>query len=244
MTNYVLIGGAWIGAWAWKDVAMHLRAHGHNVYPLSLTGLGERAHLGRPEVNLETHITDVTNLVEFEDLSNVVLVGHSYAGLVVTGVADRLGSRLSALVYLDSAPFLDGECHLDPYPPSARENLERVVAEYGDGWRLPFPSFEELGANASLNGLTLEHRSLMLRHAVAQPFQTYTQPLHLNGTGEGTYQRIIVACEDGQHLLTMPIPRFQALNMAPWHVIKLDTGHWPMLSEPSAVAEILEGITA
>ena len=91
MATYVLVGGAWIGAWAWKSVAADLRARGHVVYPLSLTGLGERAHLARPEVDLETHITDVTNTLEFEDLSDVVLVGHSYAGSVITGAADRAG---------------------------------------------------------------------------------------------------------------------------------------------------------
>ena len=121
--------------------------------------------------------------------------------------------------------------------------MERIVAEHGDGWRLPFPSFEELGADASLDGLTAEHRSLMQRHAVGEPFQTYTQPLRLNGTDKGTYQRIVIACQDGQKLLTLPIPRFQELNAPPWRVINLDTGHWPMLSQPSAITEILDDIT-
>lgn len=105
MATYVMVGGAWIGAWAWQRVARGLRANGHEVYPLSLTGLGERAHLARPDVDLETHIADVINLLEYEGLDDVMLVGHSYAAFVITGVADRAGDRLGALVYLDSARY-------------------------------------------------------------------------------------------------------------------------------------------
>src|SRR3712207_1296724 len=108
MTPYVLVGGAWLGGWCWQRVARRLREEGHDAYPATLTGLGERVHLASPEVVLETHITDVVNLVEFEDLHDVVLVGHSYGGLVVTGAADRLPERISELVYLDTAPLLDG----------------------------------------------------------------------------------------------------------------------------------------
>ena len=242
MATYVLVGGAWIGAWAWKSVAADLRARGHDVYPVSLTGLGERVHLARPEVDLETHMSDVTNLLEFEELSNVVLVGHSYAGSVITGAADRAGDRLGALVYLDSGPFFDGESQLDFYPPPAREQIERIVTEHGEGWRFPFPSFEELGANASLSGLTPRHRSFMQRHAVDQPFRTYSQPLRLNGSKQERYQQIVIACEDGQQLLGMDLPRFQAINKPPWRVHTLETGHWPMLSTPDALAEILDGV--
>src|ERR1700730_15016370 len=105
MAAYVLVGGAWMGAWVWKSVSQRLRARGHDVFALSLTGLGERVHLGRPDTNLDVHITDVLNLMQFEDLTNVVLVGHSYAGAVVTGVADRAADALQHLVYCDSAPL-------------------------------------------------------------------------------------------------------------------------------------------
>jgi pimeloyl-ACP methyl ester carboxylesterase len=242
MATYILVGGAWIGAWAWKSVTADLRDRGHVVYPVSLTGLGERAHLARPEVDLETHIADVTNLIDSEELSDVILVGHSYSGTVVSGVADRRGSRLSALGFLDSAPVFGGERFIDFSPPDAQEELKRKVAEQGDGWRLPFPSWDALGASASLTGLTAEHRSLMERHAEAQPFQTYLQPLRLQGNGEESYKHIVIACEDGQMLLGMDMPRFQALNVPPWQVIKLDTGHWPMLSAPGDLAEILHSI--
>jgi len=101
-----------------------MRHEGHEVYTLTLTGLGERAHLARLEVDLETHITDVVYVFEYEDLRNIVLLGHSYAGVVVTGVADRIPDHLSQLVYLDTAPLLDGVALIATYPqPSDEQGL-------------------------------------------------------------------------------------------------------------------------
>ena len=88
MAAYVLVGGGWLGGWCWQGVARQLREEGHDTYPVTLTGLGERVHLASPQVDLETHVADVVNLIEFEDLRDIVLLGHSYAGVVVTGVAD------------------------------------------------------------------------------------------------------------------------------------------------------------
>ncbi len=129
MADYVLVGGAWLGGWCWQPVARRLRDHGHDVYPVTLTGLGERAHLANPGVDLNTHITDVTNLIEYENLHDVVLLGHSYAGLVVTGVADRVPDRISRLVYLDTGPMPDGVTLIDTFPPEIRQCIE----ELGEG---------------------------------------------------------------------------------------------------------------
>src|SRR5829696_1516909 len=127
MTTYVLVGGTWLGGWCWQPVARRLRDNGHDAYPVTLTGLGERVHLASSEVDLETHITDVVNLIEFEDLHDVVLVGHSYAGAVVTGVADRVPEHISQLVYLDTAPLPDGTTLIETFPPEARRAIERQV---------------------------------------------------------------------------------------------------------------------
>ena len=127
MSTYVLVPGAWLGGWSWQPVAAQLRAHGHAVYPVTLTGLGERSHLASPEVDLDTYIADVVNLVDFEDLHNVVLVGHSYAGLVVTAVADRIPERIAVLAYLESGPVPDGATYLDMQPPPAKQLIERLV---------------------------------------------------------------------------------------------------------------------
>ena len=105
MSTYVLVGGAWIGAWAWQDVARRLRADGHEVYPLTLTGLGDRVHLTSPDVNLETHIADIVNTLISEDLHDVVLVAHSYASVPLTGAADRASERIARLVFVDTAPI-------------------------------------------------------------------------------------------------------------------------------------------
>ena len=241
MATYILVGGAWIGAWAWKSVARGLRARGHEVYPLSLTGLGDRAHLANPDVDLETHITDVTSLMESEELDDVVLVGHSYAGAVISGATNRTAEKVGALVYLDCAPVFDGERFLDFAPPDAQEQTQRQVTERGDGWRLPFPLLAELRVSASLTGLTDQHLSLMERRAVGQPFKTYTQPLRLVDAPEN-YQHVIIACEDGQALLGLDMPRFKALNAPPWRVININTGHWPMLSAPDAVVDALHDV--
>lgn len=129
MTTYVLVGGAWLGGWCWQPVTAQLRAQGHDVYPVTLTGLGERSHLASREVDLDTYIGDVVNVIEFEDLQDVVLVGHSDAGLVVTAVADRIPERISLLTYLDSGPIPDATAYLDMQPPAARELIGRLVEE-------------------------------------------------------------------------------------------------------------------
>ena len=189
MTTFVLVPGAWLGGWCWKQVVPLLRGEGHEVYTLTLTGLGERAHLARPEVDLETHITDVVNVFEYEDLCNVVLLGHSYAGVVVTGVAERIPNRLSQLVYLDTGPLLDGVALIDTYPTEARTHVERQVEELGDGWRLPMPPWDELAEQASLAGLDNQQRMLMHSRSVAQPFGTYTQPLQLKNPAREAVRR-------------------------------------------------------
>src|SRR5258706_480392 len=108
MTTYVLVAGAWLGGWARQPVPHRLRKLGHEVYPVTLTGLGERAHLASPQIDLETHIADIVNLIRFEDLREVVLVGHSYGGVPVSGAADRIPDRVAQVAYLDSAPIPGG----------------------------------------------------------------------------------------------------------------------------------------
>src|SRR3712207_2040165 len=157
MTTYVLVGGGWLGGWCWQKVARRLREEGHDVYPATLTGLGERVHLASPQVDLETHITDVVNLMEFEDLHEVVLLGHSYGGLVVTGAADRIPGRISCLVYLDTTPLPDSAALIEKFPPEARRRTEEQVEELGDGWRFPIPPKEELANMASLEGVDEDH---------------------------------------------------------------------------------------
>ena len=113
MSTFVLVHGAWHGGWCWKKVAPILRRAGHDVFAPTMTGLGERVHLRGPEVGLDTHVQDIVNVLEYEDLNNVVLVGHSYGGMVVTGVAGRVAGRLAHIVYLDAHVPADGQSVID-----------------------------------------------------------------------------------------------------------------------------------
>jgi pimeloyl-ACP methyl ester carboxylesterase len=249
MATYVLVSGAWLGGWAWKEVAARLRARGHTAYPATLTGLGERAHLATPDVDLDTHITDVTNLMTYEDLREVVLVGHSYSGIVVEGAADRAADRVGMVVYVDTAPMGDGVAHLDWYPPPLRDVTRSVVETAGDGWRLPFPGLEQLGRQASLAGLGPDGQRLLTSRAVAQPFATYTQPLRMNhAPNANVHQRRCIVCSDGgfsvqqiRDALASDDPGMFAVYAGPgWEFDEIHTGHWPMLSTPEELAAVLD----
>ena len=244
MTTYVLVGGAWLGGWCWQPIARRLRENGHDAYPVTLTGLGEREHLASPEVDLETHITDVVNLVEFEDLHDVVLLGHSYAGLVVKGAADRVSGRISRLVYLDTGPLPSGTALIEMFPPEARRHIEGQVEELGEGWRFPMPPPEVLATMGSLEGLDEGDLTLLRSRAVPQPFGTYTQPLRLENPSREELSRICILCsfslDHVQEAIASGDPMFRELSGSNWQFIELPTGHWPMFSRPDDLANVLQ----
>jgi pimeloyl-ACP methyl ester carboxylesterase len=244
MTSFVLVPGAWLGGWAWQQVAQQLRAHGHDAHPVTLTGLGERGHLASPDVDMETHITDVVNLVEFEGLRDVVLVGHSYAGSVITGVADRVADRIAQLVYVDTGPVGDGSAYIDIYPPEAKAEIEKGIAERGDGWRWPVPSFDELEASgASSAGLGDEQRTLFSAKATPQPARTITQPIRLTNPARQALPALAVLCSiplaQVRELIAAGHPWFAELAGPQWRLVELPTGHWPMFSVPDQLAKVL-----
>jgi pimeloyl-ACP methyl ester carboxylesterase len=137
MTTYVLVHGAWHGGWCWKRVRAELEADGAEVHTPTLTGLGERAHLASREIGIETHVADVVGLLEAEDLSGVVLVGHSYGGVVVTAAADRAASRVARLVYLDAIVPRDGEGLYHRCSSQLQGRFEEQAQAAGEGWRVP-----------------------------------------------------------------------------------------------------------
>lgn len=238
-----------MGGWLWQDVARRLRGAGHELYTPTLTGLGERVHLANADVDLDTHVTDVINVLEYEDLMDVVLVGHSYAGAVVQQVADRVPDRLSQLVYLDTGPLADGMAMLDFFSPEGRAEFEGIVERYGDGWRLPYPGAEELGQMASLAGLDTDALELMGNRATPQPFGTYQQAVSLTGTFSGQYQRVAIFCSDGgfsieqiEGMIAAGEPFAQSYADPDWIFHELPTGHWPMLSMPAELTELLDDL--
>jgi pimeloyl-ACP methyl ester carboxylesterase len=135
MATFVLVTGAWHGSWCWKRVRKALAERGHEVFTPTFSGLCERSHLMSPDIDLDTHIDDIANLIRWEDLQDIVLVGHSYGGLVVSGVADRLGDRISALVYLDAFVVESGQSLYDTLPPEQRQ--AQLDARGPDDWKIP-----------------------------------------------------------------------------------------------------------
>ncbi|MEA2670641.1 MAG: hypothetical protein QOG45_861 [Chloroflexota bacterium] len=249
----VLVPGACLGGWAWADVARRLRALGHDVYPVTLTGLGERVHLARPETDLKTHIADVVDLLDHEDLHGAVLVGHSYAGIVVTGVADRRPERLEAVVYLDTGPVPDGMALSDVMPPELRERQRRDVEERGDGWRWPVPDRDTLttGTYGSTSGLSGEQLRLVEERATPQPYATLTTPLRLQAARPPGVRRVAILGSAGgmslellRDLLEQGDPRVAVFAGPGWELHELPTGHWVMLSLPGPLAELLQRIAA
>jgi pimeloyl-ACP methyl ester carboxylesterase len=239
MTTYVLVPGFWLGAWAWHPVTAALRERGHDVYPLSLTGMGERVHLARPDTDLEVHITDVLNLLRYEDLKDVILVGHSYAGMVVTAAADRATDRIAQLVYVDSAPLPDGVAQVDFNPPEDRERTEAQVDEHGDGWRLPPPLWADLAAGASdVDESTV---TLLRERSVPQPWASAIAPLRLTGAWEKLPRLGVLSTFTVEEVRDMAANVAVARHMAGdgWRYQELPTWHWPMLSRPAELAEIL-----
>ena len=240
MGTFVLVPGAWLGAWAWEETAAALREHGHTALPLTLTGLAERMAEGGPETDLDTHIADITDFVERNDLRDVTLVAHSYAAAPVTGAAGRLGGRLERVVYVDSAPFAAGMRMLDLMPPDTAEQLGQQVAAHGGGWRLSMPPLEILSLSSSLDGLDEDQRDAFRARATPQPFGTYTQRLAGPVEPDPGVDRVLVACHDFKGLLDAGVPMLAYLNHAPWRRFELATGHWPMLSAPAELADVLD----
>ena len=148
MTDYVLVHGAWHGSWCWKRVRQLLTAKGHQVFTPTLTGLGERVNLLSRDVSLDTHIADVVNLLLWEDLRDIVLVGHSYGGIVVRHVADQMPDRVRSLVSLDAFIPEDGKSVLDYLPDSGKAMRELTRAQ-GDGWKVPPLTASVFAVNAT-----------------------------------------------------------------------------------------------
>jgi pimeloyl-ACP methyl ester carboxylesterase len=237
--TFVLVPGFWAGAWVWHPVTEMLRERGHTVYPMTLTGLAEREHLATPDVDLDTNITDVANLLRFEDLRDVVLVGHSYAGLVITGVADRMPDRLAQTVYVDTGPLPEGAANADFGGPEERARQEALVAA-GDGWRLPPPPWAELASG--VDGVGPDTVALLEERSVPQPWKTAISPVRLTGAWEKVPRLGVLSSFTVAQVQAMAgsAPLFRHMAGDGWRFVDLPTWHWPMLSRPADLVDILD----
>ena len=227
--TFVLVHGAWHGGWCWVRVARLLRDAGHLVYTPSLSGLGDRAHLAAPEVDLTLHVQDVVGLLEMDELQRVVLVGHSYGGMVITGVAGRVASRLAHLVYLDAFVPNGGQSLFDQVPPERAEAMRGAAREHGDGWRIPSWPPERFGVTSERD------TAWLLKHLVPQPLRTFEQPVAA-GDG-GRFQRTYVYCS---RPAMGAFDRFQQLrDQRAWSFHEVKTGHDAMVTAPGEIARIL-----
>ena len=235
MATFVLVHGGGHGGWCYQPVARLLRANGHEVYTPTLTGLGEREHLLSPAVDLDLHITDVVKLLQFEDLRNVILVGHSYGGMVITGVADRATDRIGHLVYLDAAWPENGQSLVDHAGPAI--NIARKDGRMVDGMELVlFPGKDPLGYFGVTDADTI---AWMHTKLTPHPWKCFEQKLVLNN--EAAMRRIPqthIVCT--WTLQMRDVPRLkEATQGRLWDIM---TGHDLMLSEPVKVAELFERV--
>ena len=208
----------------WQRLAHVLRATGHDVFTPSLTGVGERAHLASPAVDLSTHIADVMGAIQYERLNELVLVGHSYGGMVVTGVADRLPERIRTLVYLDAFVPQPGQALVDLLRPEVRAHFQPGALQIA-----PLPpqaqGMRDPGEIAWLEG-----------RRDAQPMKTFTQPLALEGRYRG--ERAYVFCTGYSPTSFAPFAE-RARNDPAWRYHELPTHHYPQVSLPRETAGVL-----
>ena len=238
MATFVLVHGAVVGGWCWRWVAPELRAAGHDVHAPTLTGLGERVHLASPRVDLDTHIEDVVNLLRYEDLTGVVLVGWSYGGMVVAGAADRAPERIAHIVYLDSDVPRDGDTSAPPSQHAAREALARA---HGDGWRLP-PAVTRAEA-LLLEGLPEERRRWIVERFTPHPLKTWTQPIRLTGAAAAiptTYVRCTVGYDPDDEDTRRQDARIR--GEPGWRYRELAESHAAPFTAPRAVAGLLDAV--
>jgi pimeloyl-ACP methyl ester carboxylesterase len=227
MANFMLVHGAWHGGWCWRFVRPFLKQH--EVFTPSLTGLGERAHLARADIDLDTHVADIVSLLEMEDLRDVILVGHSYGGMVVTGAADRASERIKRLVYLDAFVPDNGKCLLDYVVPERAARMREEGEKAGSVAPPPL----------SLWGLTRrEHVDFVKPREVRHPYRTMTQQIRLNGNAAHLPKTFIYCSSPATGSFDQFAAKYR--NAPDWKFFELATGHDAMILMPERVAVLLQ----
>ncbi|MDN5000569.1 alpha/beta fold hydrolase [Bradyrhizobium sp. GCM10027634] len=222
--TFVLIGGAFYGAWCWHRVTERLEKQGHKVYAFTLSGLAERSHLLSKEINLDTHITDIANLVEWEDLKDICLVAHSYAGCPASGALERIGSRVSAIVWVDAVKPADGQAFRDLVPfPIEDGAISRPAPK-----ALPPTAFSDP-----------QDVAWVLSKVTPQPIGTWLQPVKLSGAREKVAKKTYIRLPKFQ-LAALDKAAAECRSDSSWTVLENTTsGHSVMISQPDWLTDVL-----
>ncbi|GAB3835470.1 alpha/beta fold hydrolase [Kribbella italica] len=232
MADFVLVPGAWLGAWAWDEVADLLEAAGHDVHPVTLTGLAELHRADSAQTPQAQHVADIVGVAD--KLSDVVIVGHSYSGIPAGQAAAALGDRLRRVVYLDSNIPVDGQSFADGWSPERRAWLAGQLAESGGFWP-PLTAEDYAGQD-----LTDEQIATIVERSTPHPGRAITEPAALPRPITELPTTYVKCLMDGP---TPSTPVLQHLESPSWTLAELDTGHWPMFSQPAELAELLISVS-
>jgi pimeloyl-ACP methyl ester carboxylesterase len=231
--TFLVCHGAWSAGWVWKKMHPLMQAAGHRLVTPTYTGLGEREHLANPSIDLETHIQDILNVIQYEDLRDIVLIGHSYGGMVATGVADRARDRIAQLIYLDAFVPSGGQSLFDLN--KAAEPSMRDAAKSGDGWRIP--------PNPTPPDTPPDDAAWLAERRVAQPLKCFEMPLVLHG-GEPTLPRSYIYALRAPPADTFRPFAERAQTEAGWRYMEIDASHSPHVTAPKEVMALLQRLVA
>lgn len=242
--TFVLVHGAWHGCWVWERMVPYLSKAGYRVLTPTLTGLGEKANLANPDIGLNTHIQDILTLLEEENLRNVVLVGHSFSGLVIAGVADKAPERIFHLVYLDAFVPRDGQSIGDFIGPQGMSLIRKGAEAVGQGWRIPPFPVERFGITSEADIAWVKPR------LVPQPIKTFEEPVRLTNPAAASLPRTYIYLTKPAMATTEEFKKgvrgtvFEsfakvAQSSRDWGYYEMETGHDAMVLEPQKLAELL-----
>jgi pimeloyl-ACP methyl ester carboxylesterase len=234
--TFVLVHGAWHGGWCWSRVADRLRAVGHRVFTPTQTGLGEREHLLSKDITLDTFRADITNVIEAEELNEIVLVGHSFGGNAISGVADVMPERVRHLVYLDSLVIEGGKSPFDGLSAEVVAARRKLAEESSGGLSLPNPPASVFGVSDA------QDAEWVKRRLTPHPLSTYTSKLNIKGPVGNHLPRTYIHCTNPSYA-ALQASRDWVKAQAGWRFAEIATGHDAMVTAPDELARMLIGVS-
>jgi pimeloyl-ACP methyl ester carboxylesterase len=235
--TFVLVHGAWHGGWCWSRVADRLRSASHRVFTPTQTGLGERKHLLSKDITLDTFTTDIVNVIETEELSDIILVGHSFGGNAISGVADAIPGRIRHLVYLDAVMVEGGKAPFDSLPTDVVAARRKAAEETSGGLSLPTPPPSAFGISDPSD------IEWVKRRLTPHPLGTYTSTLNLKGPVGNNLPRTYIACTNPSYA-ALQASRNWVKAQQGWRWAEIATGHDAMVMAPDELTRMLIEVTS